>query len=297
MPARVAGGAAALSGGEPPETPLLPMQIHSLRAGHGWRWVRDGFRLLGRQPVGLLAITFLNLMALSLSVILPIVGTIAPLLLTPALMVGLMHAVRSAEAGRIPSPALLIAGFRDAGGTAWKPLLLLGLFNAVATLAALALAAMADGGTLMRLATGQAPDTTADMTGAVDESALFQAAIVFVLAYTPVQMAMWYAPLFAAWHGVAPAKALFFSFFAVWRNKWTFLVFGASWFAVAFAASLGVRLLDALLGDSPVLLSMLLSPLSLVLITVVYCSFWVSYRDAVVDAKLDPLPRPGERPV
>lgn len=272
------------------------MQIHSLRASHGWRWVRDGFALLGRQPVGLLAITFLNLMLLSLSVIVPILGTIAPLLLTPALMVGLMHAVRSTEAGRMPSPRLLFAGFQDAGGTAWKPLLVLGGFNAVATLAALALAAVADGGTLMRLATGEAPDTTADMTGAADESALFQAAIVFVLAYTPVQMAMWYAPLFVAWHKVPPAKALFFSFFAVWRNKWAFLVFGASWFAVAFAASIGVRVLDALFGDSPVLLSMLVSPLSLVLITVVYCSFWASYRDAVVDAQLDPVHRPGTNP-
>ncbi len=260
------------------------MQINPLRAATGWRWVRDGFSLLRRQPIALLAITFLNLMLLSLSVVIPLVGAVSPLVLTPALMVGLMHAVRSAEAGRMPSPGLLFAGFRDAGGTAWRPLLVLGGFNAAATLAALALAALADGGTLMLLATGQAG---ADEVGA-DESSMLYAAVVFVLVYTPIQMAMWYAPLFAAWHKVPPAKALFFSFFAVWRNKWAFLVFGAGWFAVAFLASLAVRLLDSLLGDSPVLLSMLLSPLSLVLITAVYCSFWASYRDAVVDAQTRP---------
>lgn len=260
------------------------MQINPLRAATGWRWVRDGFSLLRRQPIALLAITFLNLMLLSLSVVIPLVGAVSPLVLTPALMVGLMHAVRSAEAGQMPSPGLLFAGFRDAGGTAWRPLLVLGGFNAAATLAALALAALADGGTLMRLATGQAG---ADEVGA-DDSSMLYAAIVFVLVYTPIQMAMWYAPLFAAWHKVPPAKALFFSFFAVWRNKWAFLVFGAGWFAVAFLASLAVRLLDSLLGDSPVLLSMLLSPLSLVLITAVYCSFWASYRDAVVDAQTRP---------
>lgn len=260
------------------------MQINPLRAATGWRWVRDGFSLLRRQPIALLAITFLNLMLLSLSVVIPLVGAVSPLVLTPALMVGLMHSVRSAEAGRMPSPGLLFAGFRDAGGTAWRPLLVLGGFNAAATLAALALAALADGGTLMRLATGQAG---ADEVGA-DDSSMLYAAVVFVLVYTPIQMAMWYAPLFAAWHKVPPAKALFFSFFAVWRNKWAFLVFGAGWFAVAFLASLAVRLLDSLLGDSPVLLSMLLSPLSLVLITAVYCSFWASYRDAVVDAQTRP---------
>lgn len=260
------------------------MQINPLRAAHGWRWVRDGFALLRRQPIALLAITFLNLMLLSLSVVIPLVGAISPLVLTPALMVGLMHAARTAEAGRMPSPALLFAGFRDADGTAWRPLLVLGAFNAAATLTALALAALADGGTLMRLATGQA---SASEAGA-DESSLLYAAIVFVLVYTPIQMAMWYAPMMIAWHRVPPAKALFFSFFAVWRNKAAFLVFAASWFGVAFVASLGVRFLDALLGDSPVLLSMLLSPLSLVLITSVYCSFWASYRDAVVDAQTQP---------
>ena len=260
------------------------MHINPLRAATGWRWVRDGFALLRKQPIALLAITFLNLMLLSLSVVIPLVGAVSPLVLTPALMVGLMHAARAAEAGRMPSPGLLFAGFRDAGGTAWRPLLILGAFNAAATLAALALAALADGGTLMRLATGQAG---ADEVGP-DDSSMLYAAIVFVLVYTPIQMAMWYAPLFAAWHSVPPAKALFFSFFAVWRNKWTFLVFGAGWFAVAFVASLAVRLLDAMLGDSPVLLSMLLSPLSLVLITAVYCSFWASYRDAVVDAQAGP---------
>jgi hypothetical protein len=263
------------------------MQIHSLGATTGWRWVRNGFALLRRQPIALMAITFLNLMLLSLSVLIPLLGTIGPLLLTPALMVGLMHATRMADAGKMPSPALLVAGFRDAGGTAWRPLLILGALNAAATLAALALAALADGGTLMQMATGQA--STSEPGGTGSDSMLY-AAIVFVALYTPVQMAMWYAPLFVAWHGVPPVKALFFSLFAVWRNKWAFLVLGASWFAVAFVASLAVRLLDALLGEQPMLLSVLVSPLSLVLITTVYCSFWASYRDAVADARIHPAP-------
>lgn len=260
------------------------MQINPLRAAIGWRWVRDGFAIFRRQPIALLVITFLNLMLLSLSVVIPLLGPIGPLVLTPALMVGQMHAVRATEAGRMPTPALLFAGFRDAGGKAWRPLLVLGAINAAATLAALTLAALADGGSLMRLATGQAG---ADDIGA-SEGAMLYAAIVFVLAYTPIQMAMWYAPLFAAWHDTPPAKALFFSFFAVWRNKWAFLVFAAGWFAVAFVVSLGMRLLDSLLGDRPVLLSMLLSPVSLLLISAVYCSFWASYRDAVADARTRP---------
>ncbi|MFP5406667.1 MAG: BPSS1780 family membrane protein, partial [Gammaproteobacteria bacterium] len=225
------------------------MQIHSLRAATGWRWVRDGFLLLRRQPIALLAIVFLNLMLLSLSVLIPLFGTVAPLVLTPVLMVGLMHAVRAADSGRMPTPGLLFAGFRDAGGTAWRPLLVLGAVNAAATLAALAVAALADGGMLLKLATGQAHT---DEPGAADASLVY-AALVFVLIYIPVQMALWYAPLLIAWHRVPPLKALFFSFVAVLRNKGAFAIYAVGWFVLAFVASLGIRVLDAALSDSPIL--------------------------------------------
>ena len=56
-----------------------PVRIRTLSAGTGWRWVMDGFRVLRRQPIALLAITFMNLLLLSVSVLIPLVGSIAPL--------------------------------------------------------------------------------------------------------------------------------------------------------------------------------------------------------------------------
>jgi len=234
----------------------VAVRIATLPAAAGWRWVADGFRLLRRQPIALLAITFMNLLLLSASVLVPLVGSIAPLVLAPVLMVGLMHAVR------------------------WKPLLLLGAVNALATVAALALAAVADEGTLMRLATGQIHSDDP----AVSDGALVIAALVFLLTYAPVQMAMWYAPLFVAWHRTPVAQALFYSLVGVWRNRRAFVVYAIGWFGIALAGSLLVRVLQMALGSSPFLLSMLLSPLSLLLITAVYCSFWSSYRDPVSGA-------------
>lgn len=251
------------------------VRVRTLPAVTGWRWVIDGLRVLRRQPIALLAITFLNLLLLSLSVLVPLVGSIAPLVLTPALMVGVMHAIRSADRGEMPTPMALFTAFRDGG--AWRPLLVLGVVNALATVGALALAALADDGTLLRLATGQLGSDDAP----VAEGALMTAAIVFLLVYAPVQMAMWYAPLFVAWHRTPVVRALFFSLVAVWRNRRAFVVYAFGWFAIALAASLGIRVLQLALGASPVLLSMVLSPLSLVLITAVYCSFWSTYRDAV----------------
>lgn len=259
------------------ETTPSSLRIRTLAAGTGWRWVFDGFRVLRRQPIALLAITFMNLLLLSLSVLIPLVGSVAPLVLTPALMVGLMHAARSADQGQMPTPLALFAAFREETGYAWRRLIGLGVINALGTFAALALAAVADGGTLMRLATGQ----LGSGDPAASDGELIVAALVFMLVYAPLQMAMWYAPLFLAWHRTPVGRALFFSIVAVWRNRRAFVVYAVAWFGIALVASLAIRVLQLALGASPMVLSMVISPLSLLLITAVYCSFWPTYRDAV----------------
>jgi uncharacterized membrane protein len=106
---------------------------------------------------------------------------------------------------------------------------------------------------------------------------------LFLVLYIPVQMALWYAPLFVAWHSVPPRKAMFFSFVATWRNRWAFVQFGLTWFAVALAVSLIFRLLESVFGeDSSMLAFFVLSPVSLVMTGALLCSLWPTYRDAVL---------------
>ncbi len=253
------------------------MKIRPLAPAFGRRWVLEGFRLLRRQPVPLLATTFLYLLALMFATVLPIVGAFAPLILTPVFAVGLMHAVRAADRGQPLTPLLLFAGFRDDAGRAWRGLLVLGVLNAFSTLLALGAASLADDGTLLRVATGQARADDPSLR----EPALAWAAAIFAIVYLPVQMALWYAPLFTAWHRVPPLKALFFSFVAVLRNKAAFLQYGIGWLLAALAASILVQVLRLLTAGSELLLSLVLSPLSLAVLTALYCSFWPTYRDAV----------------
>jgi hypothetical protein len=260
------------------------MQISRLPARTGWRWVLDGFRILRRQPIGLLAIAFVNLVLMWLSVQIPVIGSLGPLILTPLLMVGLMKAAALAERGQNPSPLVLFAAWRDDQGRAWRPLLVLGLINAVTTLIAMALSALAGGETLINLITGRiAPD---DPT--LQDGRLLMAALVFLLAYLPVQLATWYAPMFIAWDQVPLLKSLFFSIAAIFRNKGAFLVYAVGWMLVATAASIVIRLAQLMLTDVPMLMSMLLSPLWLIGLTAVYCSFWATYRDAVDLKRIDP---------
>lgn len=255
------------------------MQIARLPAARGRAWVLDGFRLLRRAPLALLALSFMYLLVLMFTTLVPLIGPFAPLLATPLLSVGVMHAARAAQRGERPTPQMLIAGLREPARRQWRALLVLGVVNAGSTLAALAVASLADDGTLLRIATGQA---TGDDPSLQDPSLLL-ASLLFLFAYTPLQMALWFAPLFCAWHGLPPTKALFFSLVAVMRNRWAFLQFALGWVAVALVASLLIQLLKGLLGGSPLLMSLLLSPTSLLVLTALYCSFWATYRDVVTD--------------
>jgi hypothetical protein len=253
------------------------MQISRLPALTGWRWVKEGFRVLAKQPVALLSITFINLMLMGLSLVIPLIGSLGPLVLTPILMVGMIRAARMADSGQNPSPFVLFSGFKDQEGRAWKPLLGLGLINAAATMLALSAATLTGGELLLELATGQiAPN---DPRAA--EAPIGWAALVFLIIYLPVQLATWYAPMFIAWDNVPLAKSMFFSIAAILRNKAAFLVYAAGWFLVAFVGMLVMRIIQGLIGGSPMLMTLVLYPVWLGALASVYCSFWVTYRDAV----------------
>lgn len=251
------------------------MQVNRLAALQGWRWVLEGFRLMAGMPLALFGLTVFFVLAIVLPSALPLIGSFAPLFLTPGLSVGYMQGVRLSAQGQRPGPLVLFDGFRTQGGRHLKSLLLLGAINSVLTSAVLALSMLADGGTLFRVATG----AIASNDPSLNEGSLMTAAAVFGLLYAPVQMAMWYAPLFVVWHGQSAPKAMFFSLVAVWRNKWTFMVFLLGWFGIAVLASLTVQMLRGVVGST--LITLMVTPLSLVMLCCLYCSFWPSYRDAI----------------
>ena len=116
-----------------------------------------------------------------------------------------------------------------------------------------------------------------------------------MLLYTPVLMLTWFSPQLVAWHRQTVAKAMFFSFFACWRNKWPFLVLGL----VLMALSLGVgylatELLRAL-GLSPQMTSMLFAPIAMVMTAIGYATQYPIYR-AIIEPRAEvpgpPAPSP-----
>ncbi|HPU81326.1 BPSS1780 family membrane protein [Accumulibacter sp.] len=257
------------------------MQALTLPAAQGWRWLTDGFRIFRRNHLMLTFLVVSYWVLMALVNVIPVIGTIATTLCIPAFSVSLMNACRSIERGTPLGPQLLFSGF----ASNLRALLTLGAIYLAAVVAILGLSALADDGALMAMMlAGQKPDAET-----VSSGSLLLATEIALVLLCPLIMAYWYAPVLAGWHGLSPAKALFFSFVACLRNWRPFLVYSLAIGVVAtLVPGIVLGILAALLpsGASLVLVLMMVL-LILVLAPTLFASFYVSYRDVFVSVDDD----------
>ena len=245
------------------------MQINILPAGAGLSWLREGMRLFGRQPIGLPAMVVLYLMMLIVPALLPVVGIAISGVLAPFASVGLLGACRDVAEGRMPTPLAFAQPFRPT--PARLQMLRLGIINAILLLVV---------ATLSMLVSPEPPGGEAPQS--LHEIPL-QSLLVQLLLYLPVMALMWFAPVLTGWHGIAPAKAMFGSVVACWRNVGAMLVFGLAAGVLTIGASVvAVMLLTSLISSQQVL-SIVMAPLALVLMTIVQASLYPMYRSVFVD--------------
>ena len=220
------------------------MQALTLPAAQGWRWLTDGFRIFRRNHLMLTFLVVSYWVLMALVNVIPVIGTIATTLCIPAFSVSLMNACRSIERGTPLGPQLLFSGF----ASNLRSLLTLGAIYLAAVVAILGLSALADDGALMAMMlAGQKPDAET-----VSSGSLLLATEIALVLLCPLIMAYWYAPVLAGWHGLSPAKALFFSFVACLRNWRPFLVYSLAIGVVAtLVPGIVLGILAALLPAVP----------------------------------------------
>lgn len=249
------------------------MRAQTLPAAAGWQWILGGYAIFRRKPpvLSMLVITYwLIVVFLNL---LPVLGALAASAVIPGLSVGLMQAARNIERGQPANIQTLFGGFRENSRT----LLALGALYLLATLAALGLSTIADGGDLLRF---MLADSRAERAMVEDADFTFPALIVLTLM-VPVLMAWWFAPVLVAWHRLPLGKALFFSFVACAMNWRPFMSY-----------SLGLLLVAGVIPGVLLGLLMILLPgvqefatlivtiaMTLVIAPTVFASFYVAYRD------------------
>lgn len=250
------------------------MQVRTLPPVAGWTWLREGMALLRRQPVAFTALVVLYSMALMLVASVPVVGLPLAAILVPFGTLGITAAGRDAARGVLPLPSLLLDGFK---GQQRNALLRLGAVHAGLILLVVVLSSLLARDELANWQVIEGRVDPASIAGNVPWDALLLA----LGAYTPILMLTWFAPQLVAWHRQPVGKAMFFSLFACWRNRWPFMVLGVALAALIVGASWIGALLVNVTGIPSALGSLLLAPIALVLTSVAYSTQYPIYRSVI----------------
>lgn len=256
------------------------MRLNIVPARTGVQWVREGIRTFARQPLALVGLFFMYMAVMLIVSQLPVVGVLLAGVLVPASTLGLMAATREAAQGRFPMPTVLASAFR-AGQQRMKAMLALGLAYAVlSTLASLL------GSLLM-------PTPTAPVQAGTPAAQQLNGAVLVTLAlHLPLFLMFWHAPALVHWHGVTPAKSLFFSIVACLRNARAFLLYGLTWAGLVMALGMVIAIFASVLGSAEAA-SMVMMPFAFLMAAMMSTSIYFTFRDCFVEsAEPEAAPRP-----
>jgi hypothetical protein len=253
------------------------LKLNIVPARTGYTWVKQGIRAFFRQPFALSSLFFLFMAAMSLMAVVPFLGSMLALAVLPGATLGFMAATRESEQGKMPVPSMLLSAFR-AGQQRLRAMLVLGAMYAAGFLLVMAASAVADGGGFAKLYLIGGKISTE-----VLEQAEFQsAAWIALLLYTPLSILFWHAPGLVHWHGISPAKSLFFSAVACFRNFGAFTVFGLTWMALFILVGIAITTVAALTG-APSLVMLVWFPVALLILAMFFCSIYYTFRDCFIE--------------
>jgi hypothetical protein len=252
------------------------MKLQIVPARTGVTWVKLGITTFFKQPLALGGLFFMFMAVISMASIIPVIGTVLALAVLPAATLGLMVATLQAKNGKFPMPSVLATAFR-AGQARMRAMLVLGAMYATGFLLVMGITTLFDGGQFasMYLLGGK-------LSKEVLDQADFQTATwVGMLLYLPLSLLFWHAPALVHWHGVSPAKALFFSLVACLRNLGAYAVYGLLWMAVFALAGMVAVSLMALLGMGAAA-GVVMVPLALTMAAMFFSSIYFTFRDSFV---------------
>lgn len=221
------------------------IQVRSVAAARGWRWLAEGFVLFQKSPGMWLIITLGLFIAFKLVLLIPFIG-VAAILLMPIILVGLMEGCRALDLGEALKPAYLLSGFtRNTAALA-----ALGAVYLTGNLLIIMVISMLGGEALVEVlkftaAQKVTPENIHEIREAVSKATF--AVLVGWLLSIPLVMACWFSPLLVYLHDMKIAQALLVSLKACLQNMMPFLFYGGLILMALMAItplSLATRILD-----------------------------------------------------
>jgi hypothetical protein len=234
----------------------------NITAKTGWLWLKQGMTLFRQQPAALTTVLFANVLLVLLLHAIPLLGQFIAVLLIPSFSMALMQACLLIETQQRVTLPVLLTGFQ-------KPLVFKLIKIGVAYLAVVILTTLPGllvlGDTVLR----GAPLTPGNINGG-DAFVLMLCSVVQIFAIVALSFA---APL-ATWQDMPPVKALFYSFFAVWRSARVFVVMLMAWLGLFVLVSIIPR---AVLGNTTVGF-VVMAWVGFLFILLLQCAMFASYR-------------------
>jgi len=223
-------------------------------AENGWKWIVEGWNLFKRQPGIWIALTVIFIVISIVFAFIPVLGSIASMVLSPVFVAGVMIGCRAQDAGGELKIEHLFSGFRERFGT----LATIGALYLGATVVIVLFAGLVTGVKLFSLLGGGASDPGAIIAAAMT---VLLAVLIVLALMLPVVMAIWFAPALVVFHQLGAVEALKASFAGCLKNVVSFLVYGLILLVASIVASIPFGLGWLLLGP------------------VIACSIYTSYRD------------------
>ena len=255
------------------------MKLRLVPASRGLQWLRQGFVVFFKQPLGFAGLFASYMLLLFLALVLPLVGSLLFLAAMPLVSLGFMIGTQRALEGRFPLPRVFFEPLKK-GRPARIAMLQLGLAYAAATALIMWISDAVDGGALGRAMQVMADSKTTPeaMQQALSDGRLQLGLLLRFGLAGLLSVPFWHAPALVHWGGHQPAKALFFSLVACWRNRGAFAAYALGWTAAILLFALLTMLLSAMLGQVQ-MMALLVMPASLIFTTVFYASLFFTFAD------------------
>jgi hypothetical protein len=244
--------------------------MQNLPAKTGWIWVKEGWKLFKKQPTELSILFISYLLILLIISSIPVVSQCLSFILMPTLSIAFLQACVHIEQKTRVRPNLLLTGIHS---PAFKTLIKLGILYFLAITLVIAASSLVDGGTFWKIMSGQQAIDPKN----VNDSNMSLAILFSGLLYIPVAMAFWYAAPLVFWHNMGIRKAVFYSFFAVYRAGSAFAVYVLAWAIIGVVLPGIISSIVAVLIGQSIAVIMIMMPLSILVTIIMYCSFYATY--------------------
>jgi hypothetical protein len=260
----------------------VKIRLRSLPPLAGLSWIRRGFRMFWRRPLGFVGLwLFFTLCVFMIAFFAVAISPLVMLAVAawmPLLSVGFMQAATDVLGDQKLRPAVFRTPFTTTPQAARGMLAVMLIYVAAVALLAVCANAMDGGDTQRWLHAASTPGADGKPPAIAPMSAASVSAIRFVmLGLTLISIPLWYVPALVQWGGQGVAQAMFSSVVALWRTKGAFVTFLAGWAVVGFVFDAIVQVLASIFGIEAMSLAALTGQMMLSI--TYFLSLWFGFAD------------------